>query len=64
MARFTEQDERRLVLLEQQVNALLAGRERMSERIMRLREFIAKNCPHSALDVTCSTCQFLQEDAK
>jgi len=63
MTKWTEQDERRLTLLEQQVGALLSGRERMSMRIMKLREFIARNCPHSALDTDCPTCQFLQEDA-
>lgn len=63
MTRFDEHDERRLTLLEQQVGALLAGRERMSVRIMRLREFIARNCQHSALDTNCPTCEFLKEDA-
>lgn len=57
-------EERRLTLLEQQVGALLAGRERMGDRIRKLREYIASNCPHSALDTNCPTCQFLQEDAK
>lgn len=59
----TEAEERRLTLLEQQVGALLAGRERMSERIMLLREYIASNCPHAATDIACPTCEFLMEDA-
>lgn len=64
MTKWTEADERRLTFLEQQVGALLVGRERMSMRIMTLREFIARNCEHSTLNTDCPTCQFLQEDAK
>lgn len=68
MTKWTEQDERRLTLLEQQVNALLAGRERMGERIMRLRAYIASNCQHAAfeadcVDGDCPTCEFLRKDA-
>ncbi len=55
--------ERRLTLLEMQVEALLAGRERTTTRIMKLREFIASNCPHDALEKGCKTCEFLMEDA-
>jgi hypothetical protein len=63
MTKWTEADERRLALLEQQVGALLAGRERMGERIRKLREFITKNCEHSDLDIDCPKCEFLKEDA-
>ena len=63
MTKWTEADERRLTFLEQQVGALMAGRERMSVRIMKLREFIARNCQHSAPDTDCPTCEFLKEDA-
>lgn len=55
-------EERRLTLLEQQVDALLRGRERMSERIVRLREFIAAHGEHVD-DSECPTCRFLMEDA-
>lgn len=58
----TDAEERRMTLLEQQVEALLLGRERMSVRIMRLREFIAKHGPHQD-DPECPTCKFLMEDA-
>ena len=64
MTRFQAADERRLTLLEQQNNALLAGRERMQQRINKLREFIATNCPHDALEKGCKTCEFLMEDAR
>ena len=63
MKMFSEADERRLVLLEQQVGSLLQGRERLGDRIRKLREFIASNCPHSALDANCPTCEFLKQDA-
>ena len=58
MRMMTDAEERRLTLLEQQVEALLAGRERMSVRIMKLREFIAAHGPHED-DVECQTCRFL-----
>lgn len=63
MTKWTEQDERRLALLEMQNESLLAGRERMQKRIDTLREFIASNCPHDALEKGCKTCEFLKEDA-
>lgn len=63
MRLFDEHDERGLTLLEQQVGALLAGRERMGDRIRKLREYIASNCPHAALDTNCPTCEFLKDDA-
>lgn len=55
--------ERSLTLLEHQNDALLAGRERMQQRIMLLRAYIASNCPHEAADINCPTCEFLKEDA-
>ncbi len=63
MRMMTDAEERRLTLLEQQVGALLAGRERMSERIRKLREFIAAHGPHEDA-VECPSCQFLMEDAR
>lgn len=63
MSRFDKHDERRLTLLEQQVGALLAGRERMSDRIRKLREYIASNCRHTGDESPCPTCEFLMEDA-
>lgn len=63
MSRSDQYDDLRLALLEQRAGALLAGRERMSERIRKLREYIASNCQHSALEADCPTCKFLQEDA-
>ena len=60
----TVAEERRMVLLEMQNEALLVGRERMTTRILKLREFIASNCPHEALVDGCKTCEFLMEDAK
>ena len=62
MRMMTDAEERKLTLLEQQVEALLLGRELMGVRIMRLREFIARNCQHPALGTNCPTCQFLRED--
>ena len=59
----TVAEERRMVLLEMQNEALLVGRERMTTRILKLREFIASNCPHDALEKGCKTCEFLMEDA-
>ncbi len=64
MRMMTDAEERRLTLLEQQVGALLAGRERMSERIRKLREFIAAHGHHTDDAVTCHTCRFLEEDAR
>lgn len=50
--------------LERQVGALLAGREQMSERVRKLREYIDAHCPHSTLsEKDCQTCRFLKEDA-
>ena len=63
MRMMTDAEEKRLATLEQKIETLLVGRERMSVRIMRLREFIARNCQHSALDTNCPTCEFLKEDA-
>lgn len=60
----TPEEERRLTLLEMQVGALIQQREHLMGRVRRLREYIAANCPHSALDTNCPTCQFLQEDAQ
>ena len=60
----TDAEERRLTLLEQQVGALLAGRERMAERIRKLREFIARSGHHIADNCQCNICRFLKEDAK
>lgn len=60
----TPEEERRLTLLEMQVGALIQQREHLMGRVRRLREYIAANCPHSALDTNCPTCQFLQEDEK
>jgi len=63
MRMMTEAEEKRLTMLEQQTEALLIGRERMSNRIMLLRKFIAQNCTHGALEPTCPVCKFLEEDA-
>ena len=63
MTRFDKHDERRLTLLELQVGSLLAQREFMATRIMRLREFIARKCQHDALESKCTACEFLREDA-
>ena len=63
MTKWTEQDERRLTMLEMQVGALLAGRERMGERIDALREYIRATAPHSGVETSCPTCKFLKEDA-
>lgn len=47
-----------------QLDALLAGREQMGERILRLRQFINDYGPHSGSHELCPTCNFLKEDAK
>lgn len=69
MRLFAAADERRLTLLEMKVGALLEGRERMGERIRKLREYIAAHCKHSPFpedceDDDCPTCWFLKEDAR
>ena len=63
MSRFDEHDERRLTLLEQQVGALLAGRERQNARIMALREAVRRFGHHTLDCVDCHVCKFLKEDA-
>jgi hypothetical protein len=52
------------MLLEQQVGALLQGRERMSVRIMKLREFIAALAHNSDDELTCTAWKFFAKDAK
>lgn len=64
MRMMTSEEENRLVQLERQVEALLVGREHMGIRIMRLRDFIDRNCRHSGLEDDCPTCLFLQKDAE
>jgi len=61
------EEERRLTLLEMQVGALLQQREHLTARVMRLREYIAANCPHSPFpedceDDDCPTCSFLKDE--
>ncbi len=50
MTHFQAHDDRRMTILEQQVGSLRAQREYLTARILRLREFIATNCPHDALE--------------
>ena len=64
MRLFDKHDEHRLTLLEQQVGALLAGRERMGNRIRKLREFIAKRGRHTMGCVDCPVCRFRLEEAR
>lgn len=63
MRMMTDTEERCLTLLEMQVEALLAGRERMAVRIMKLREFIASHGDHTLDCDDCHVCRFLKEDA-
>ena len=64
MRMMTAEEERRLTLLEQQVGSLLAQRERLMARILRLREFIAARGNHTLDCMDCHVCRFLMEDAK
>lgn len=53
----------RMTLLDQQVGALLAGRERQNARIMALREAVRRFGRHTLDCVDCHVCKFLKEDA-
>ena len=58
----TAEEERRMVLLEMRVKALLSRSERMQKRIDALREYVKATAPHSGVETYCPTCKFLRED--
>ncbi len=63
MRMMTDEEDRRMTLLEMQVGALITQREEYAARVQKLREYIAENSPHSGAETNCPACRFLKEDA-